>query len=327
MNSKKEESILFNHGRLVVMSQLASGANGQKFQHAIEKSSGSLILVIQGKLIPGKSLTEIFEKIVNSFQSAQGKTDEIGANVSFILKHPDERRIISAQENAGMSRSDHAIAARGVVNWTNYQVELQSVITAGEGLDAMDSSNIPMDETLYIEFLKRVQLPETLSRNALIGKMNLIRCESGYDSITVNWTNYQVELQSVITAGEGLDAMDSSNISMDETLYIEFLKRVQLPETLLRNALIGKMNLIRCESRSAEINKKEIEKRYFKAFFDSRAEFDYKLGCSLVELKKWVNHDSQKTRLPETFKEAVNSNKGKQKKFISFLSNQLIKKN
>jgi len=116
MNSKKKKSIICNHGRLVVMSQLASGADGQKFQHAIEKSSGSLILVIQGKLIPGKSFTETFEMIVNSFQSAQGKTDEIGANVSFILKDPDEETIISAEKNAGGSRSDHAIAAQGMLN-------------------------------------------------------------------------------------------------------------------------------------------------------------------------------------------------------------------
>ena len=74
--------------------------------------------------------------------------------------------------------------------------------------------------------------------------MNLIRHESGHNSITVNWTNYQVELQSVITACEGLEAMDSSNIPMDETLYIEFLKRVQLPETLSRNALTGQLHII-----------------------------------------------------------------------------------
>jgi len=134
------------------MSRLASGADGQKFQHVIKKSSGSLILVNQGKLIPGKSLTETFEMIVNSFQSAQGKTDEIGANVSFILKDPDERTIISAQENAGMSRSDHAIAARGVVNWTNYQVELQSIITAYGGLEAMDVSNIPITKHYILNF-------------------------------------------------------------------------------------------------------------------------------------------------------------------------------
>jgi len=111
-----------------------------------------LILVNQGKLIPGKSLTETFEMIVNSFQSAQGKTDEIGVNVSFILKDPDERTIISAQENAGMSRSDHAIAARGVVNWTNYQVELQSIITAYGGLEAMDVSNIPITKHYILNF-------------------------------------------------------------------------------------------------------------------------------------------------------------------------------
>ena len=48
------------------------------------------------------------------------------------------------------------------INWTNNQVGLQSAITACGGLEAMDTHNIPMDETLYIDFLSTVQLPETL---------------------------------------------------------------------------------------------------------------------------------------------------------------------
>lgn len=43
-------------------------------------------------------------------------------------------------------------------------------------------------------------------------------------------------------------------------------------------------------------------------------------------LKKWVNHDTQKTSLPDKFKEAVNSNVDKQKKFTGYLHHQLIKK-
>jgi len=168
MNSKKTKSIHCDHGRLVVMSQLASGADGKKFQHAVDNSSGSLILIIQGKLFPGKN----FEMIVNSFQSDQGKkTDIIGANVSFILNDSAEKTIISAEENAGPSKSDHSIEARGHVNWANNQVGLQSAISACGGLEAMDTTIVPKDETAFIAFLKTHQLPETLSRRSLVEQM------------------------------------------------------------------------------------------------------------------------------------------------------------
>jgi len=56
MNSKKTKLIPCDHGVLVVMSWLASGAEGEKFQHAITNSCDSLIIVIQGKLIAGDTL-------------------------------------------------------------------------------------------------------------------------------------------------------------------------------------------------------------------------------------------------------------------------------
>ena len=67
------------------------------------------------------------------------------------------------------------------------------------------------------------------------------RRENGYAPMIVNWTNYKVGLQSAITACGGLEAMDTHNIPKDETLYIEFLRTVQLPETISRLALIGRM--------------------------------------------------------------------------------------
>jgi len=224
MNSKKTESIHCDHSRLVVMSRLTSGADGKKFQHVIENSSGSLILVIQGKLNPGDSLKETFDRIMNSFQSAQGKTNEIGANVSFILKDPAEKTIMSAKDNAGQSKTDHSIAARGAVNWANNQVGLQSAITACQGLKAMNTANVPKDEIAFIAFLNTCDLPETLSGLALIHQILLARRENGYDSsVNVNWANNQVGLQSAITACQGLKAMNTANVPKDEIAFIAFL--------------------------------------------------------------------------------------------------------
>jgi len=104
------------------------------------------------------------------------------------------------------------------------------------------------------------------------------------------------------------------------------LLKCDLLETLSRLALIQQMNIMRRESRSAEIEEEKIEKRHLNMFFDSRAEFAYERVGSLVELKIWVNHNTQRMSLPEKFKKAVNSNKDKQKKFIKYLQNQVIKR-
>jgi hypothetical protein len=176
VNTGQEESFPCEHGTLVVMSQLASGAAEQKYQHAITNSSGNLILVIEGYLLPGKSLKETFELIMNEYASAKGRRDVVGVREPFLLEDPSKETIASAFSFS----SDHAIAAKGDVNWNKKENELglQLAITACGGIENLKTNNVPTDETLLIAFLKRCNLPETVSRKALMQQMQLKRRDS-----------------------------------------------------------------------------------------------------------------------------------------------------
>jgi len=176
VNTGQEESFPCEHGTLVVMSQLASGAAEQKYQHAITNSSGNLILVIEGYLLPGKSLKETFELIMNEYASAKGRRDVVGVREPFLLEDPSKETIASAFS----SNHEHAIAARGDVNWNKKENELglQLAITACGGLKHLKTGNVPTDENLLIAFLKRCNLPETVSRHALMQQMRKKRRDS-----------------------------------------------------------------------------------------------------------------------------------------------------
>jgi len=160
----------------VVMSQLASGAAEQKYQHAITNSSGNLILVIEGYLLPGKSLKETFELIMNEYASAKGRMDVVDVREPFLLEDPSKETIASAFS----SNHEHAIAARGDVNWNKKENELglQLAITACGGLKHLKTGNVPRDKNLLIAFLKRCNLPETVSRHALMMQMQYKRRDS-----------------------------------------------------------------------------------------------------------------------------------------------------
>ena len=177
VNTGQEESFPCEHGTLVVMSQLASGAAEQKYQHAITNSSGNLILVIEGYLLPGKSLKETFELIMNEYASAKGRMDVVDVREPFLLEDPSSKATIAS---AFSSNHEHAIAARGDVNWNKKENEhgLQLAITACGGLKHLKTGNVPTDENLLIVFLKRCNLPKTVSRHALMQQMRMKRRDS-----------------------------------------------------------------------------------------------------------------------------------------------------
>ena len=120
VNTGQKESFPCEHGTLVVMSRLASGAAEQKYQHTITNSSGNLILVIEGCLLLGKSLKETFELIMIEFASAKGRRDVVGVHEPFLLKDPSKATIASAFSFS----IDKAIAARGAVNWNKKENQL-----------------------------------------------------------------------------------------------------------------------------------------------------------------------------------------------------------
>ena len=128
INTGQKESFPCEHGTLVVMSQLASGAAEQKYQHAITNSSGNLILVIEGYLNPGKSLKETFELIMNEFTSTKRRRDVVGVCEPFLLEDPAKATIASAHVTNAASCSARAIAAKEEVNWSDNQKGLQSAI-------------------------------------------------------------------------------------------------------------------------------------------------------------------------------------------------------
>jgi hypothetical protein len=144
VNTGQEESFPCEHGTLVVMSQLASGAAEQKYQHAIMNSSGNLILVIEGYLLLGKSLKETFELIMNEYASAKGRWDVVGVREPFLLKDPSKATIASAFSFS----SDKAIAAKGDVNWNKKenQLGLQLAVDECGGLEHLKTGNVPTDE-------------------------------------------------------------------------------------------------------------------------------------------------------------------------------------
>ena len=82
----------------------------------------------------------------------------------------------------------------------------------------MKIANVPMDETLLIAFLKTHQLPETISRRALIQQMFTTRRENGYDFINVSWTKNQVGLELAITECGGIENLNTADVPTDETL-------------------------------------------------------------------------------------------------------------
>ena len=159
------------------MSRLASGAAEQKYQHTITNSSGNLILVIEGCLLLGKSLKETFELIMIEFASAKGRRDVVGVHEPFLLKDPSAAIIASAfsssSDHAIAANVDKSIAARGAVNWSKKenQLGLQLAVDECGGLKHLKTGNVPTDENLLIAFLKRCNLPETLSRSALTKQM------------------------------------------------------------------------------------------------------------------------------------------------------------
>ena len=202
INTGQKESFPCEHGTLVVMSQLASGAAEQKYQHAIMNSSGNLILVIEGYLLPGKSLKDTFELIMNEFTSAKGRRDVVGVCEPFLLEDPSKATIASAENNSGSSRNivDLAIAARGAVNWVEEknQLGLQLAITECGGIEHLKTGNVPKDEMLLIAFLKRCKLPETLSRKGLLFRLQLTgndsRSPTENEEIETNRTHLNVFL-------------------------------------------------------------------------------------------------------------------------------------
>ena len=123
------------------------------------------------------------------FASAKGRRYVVGVHEPFLLKDPSKATIASAFSFS----IDKAIAARRAVNWNKKknQLGLQLAVHECGGLKHLKTGNVPTDENLLIAFLKWCNLPETLSRSALIQKMRLTRLENGYlenGSITnVNW--------------------------------------------------------------------------------------------------------------------------------------------
>jgi hypothetical protein len=230
MNTGQEESFPCEHGTLVVMNQLASGAAEQKYQHAITNSSGNLILVIEVYLLPGKSLKDTLALIMNEFSSAKGRRDVVGVLEPFLLKDPSKATIASAFS----SNSDHAIAARGAVNWAKEENQLgyQLAITECGGIENLKKANVPTDETLFIAFLKKCKLQETLSQKTLLRKMQVTRLENGY-IISVNWNKKenQLGLQLAFTECGGIEHLKTANVPTDEKLFIVFLKRCKLSWT------------------------------------------------------------------------------------------------
>jgi len=172
MNSGQKESFLCEHGTLVAMSQLASGAAEQKYQHAITNSSGILILVIEGCLNPGKSLKETFELIMNLFASAKGKSDVVGAHDSFLLEDPTKATITSANVSHAASMQARAIAPKGDVNWSDNQKGLQSAIATCGGLIDLNLGTVPTEQVEFATFLLTHGLPAITTYKALIGKCN-----------------------------------------------------------------------------------------------------------------------------------------------------------